>query len=212
VKGSVYCKPHKKIYECIYRQSMKDPNSEDYTNYIKVFGPQGTIPNDVALCNKVILDFEMEFPEGKERKPREPRGVVVWTRYVKTEGARQSAEDEAHHNKWDIELFVNHMKFLRGWDVKKCNETWEMLKADPDISRDEGGLPPNKPSLYIPPNYTGADSFKQAKGTYEDQAVTMESKAIKNMDAEAKLKLKKECRTGFGKNPVDGIVAHQGVL
>ena len=120
-KGSPYCWPHKRGFGRICKQAMtgKVKKTQQYMDYIKIFGEGRKKPDDPHLAHRVIADVTagMESGGGDDdpaRKRHKPNHQIELGQYIHAKGRRTSTDDVKPRVKYDFELFVHKMKQCRG--------------------------------------------------------------------------------------------------
>ena len=150
-KNGCWCPRHTRAYQTIYRASTSEdarkPISVDakpdtshdnaypktsYWNFVHIFGSDSERRKGFRqpiLAIKAVSDFARDNPEGKGNKRSVRKWAVNLAQYAHTEGTRQESMHEDGHVKWDLEIFTNQLKHLRGWSVERSSVAWEEFKA-----------------------------------------------------------------------------------
>ncbi len=200
--GAVYCWPHKRAKDNIYKAAMKGKNKKTqlYLDCLAIFGQGREAPPDEEVANQVLIDYVIEFPEDETEKPqrgsRKPRGQLDLNRYVHRRGSKTSQESVTRYAKLDFELFSNKMKAARGWSLQRSKEEWQRLEGNAAIPRDELGIGPSKLRLAIPPALLGEDFEEHRAGSFQERSLETGTKSM-SMSGDEKSAWLAATSTGF---------------
>lgn len=195
-KGQLRCWPHKRAYDCLHKHAMKAPDSQEASLFTTIFGDNNkSEQGDLSQQTTVMEEFLTQFPDGKA-KPGKARGLgFKLTSIVHSTGFRREREKYATGKLWDLELFSNMMKSMRGWDAQRVRSEWELLKANPNTERDNGG-PKSAERVAIPANLLGEVGNVERDVAFEQRARETSTKAKKFSETEME-QAKSELSRGF---------------
>ena len=185
-KGSAYCTKHKRGFQCIYNRccaknkdgTYKDPqNAERFHN---IFGTGREAAPNQTLANKVVIDWVVENPEGKEGKKR---GNVCLAKYVDRSFARLSTSRLDDDMLWDQEIFVNKFRALRGWSQGYAQTKFKELESDPNVYKDSNGMG-GSVRVAVPPSWTGEERQRRGREIGQERQLEKSSKkALSDADS-----------------------------
>ncbi len=190
-------------YQNIMKRSLKKNSKNEFVdpgaaeNFYLVFGKGRIPPPNMTIANKVILDYDTSNSDSKEDKKGIKRNYVELAQYAHTTGAFQSHEDQSRDPMWELEIFTNQMKLMRGWSADYATTVYQGLEAKPGIMTDNGGYKGAK-RIAIPSNLVGEDSSVRARGVFEEKSLQHKSKDKKGMGEEEEARVRSELQTGFG--------------
>jgi hypothetical protein len=205
-KGFSYCLAHKQAFQALERQCRKtDPKTKLHMNvaqgeaFDSIFGKGRDGPPNMALANKVILEFEARCPSSNSSsgpKCTTKRAAMDLTRFVHTKGSIQEKLTLSDLPMWDEELFVSQMELLRKWSAKYAAQIWQKLHNVPGADNDVGG-PGGSARTRIPANLVGADKIRNSSGEYEKRELEHSTKTQKGLGAEAIENMQAQTARGF---------------
>eukprot|EP00974_Lingulodinium_polyedra_P120043 11173485-Lingulodinium_polyedra.AAC.1 len=99
---------------------------------------------------------------------------------------------------WELEIFLNRMKYLRGWSAEHAIMVHNDLETKPSTLIDHNGFNHAK-RISIPSNLVGEDFFERAKGEFEEKAIEHSSKEKRGLTEEEEGRAKAELHTGFSR-------------
>ena len=202
LKGFPYCASHKVTYQACERSAKRvDAKTKEFVDeqqaaaFDDIFGKGREPPPNMALANKVLLDYETQFPF-QAGKSTQKRGSLDLTRFVSAHGARQSKEEVSATPMWEEEIFMSQMHQLRSWTHAYSRDVWKTLFSAPGAETDHGGYR-GAARVRIPSNMIGADKRENRSGEYEDRRLEHMSKSQKNMSQDMVENMLAQTARGF---------------
>lgn len=181
--GFARCWIHKRALDNVRKQAIKGykkgaPLSEQpeaWQDYVEIFGEGREGPSDMALANRVLLDYcllnkDTLMVKGAKKIP------IDLSEYRHTHFAESCSTDDSMNPKWDWELFSTQLKNLRGWSPEKCLQVWNELLADPTVWKGTGGYGAHSELVSVPANLVGMQYFGAKQRVGESKSLSMKSK------------------------------------
>lgn len=164
------------------KNASKDPS--DLKLLKEIFGEGKKGAGNIEQANELMEKFLEMYPDGK-CPPGKSRGKdFKLSCVVHSLAYRREKYSDENALKLDFELFCGKMRGLRGWDVARCKQEWEEIRADPDSVRDMGGPRHSKERLAIPAYLTGESRIGVRHGCSEERRVDTYSKPKKFTDGD----------------------------
>ena len=194
-QGQLRCWVHKRAYECIQKNSAKDP--KELQAFQAIFGQNKSDLGDLEKATQCMEKFLEMYPDGKCPAGKARGNNFQVSSLVHTEGHRKEKYRGEEGKMWDFELFSNWMKLHRCWDTARSRQEWERIKADPDTDGDMGGPRHSKERLTIPAYLIGEVTRGEKHTSFEERRVDSSTKAKKISDDEM-VRARAEIDRGFG--------------
>lgn len=185
-KGCPFCKTHKASYQCLERKAKKKTRLGEYVDpqqaeaFDAIFGKGREPPPNLTLANKVVLDFADKCPPAAASGRTARRGALDLTTFIHTKGSFQERSSISDDAMLEEDIFVNHMRTLRGWSQSHAAGVWFSFHSAPNADNDNGGWN-NAPRTRIPSNLLGNDKARRSSGEMEQRVLQHSLKQTKNM-------------------------------
>ena len=177
-KGQIRCWVHKRAYDAIHKNIMKEKDPEEINLFEAVFGLAKTgTEGDTERANAVLNTFLQSYPDGQTPRGK-PRGKDFKLSSVNhATGFRKQRERSKSDSLMDFELFCGQMKSLRQWDTTRCTQEWQLLKCDPNNETDMGGPRWSRERVQIPAWLLGSVTLTSRDVAFEERVLNTATKA-----------------------------------